>query len=69
LYLNGFFSDWQEKGGVSIFYSEINKSCIRLGIKTAISNPQLLSNTDAISIWDNYEKEPYLRRRCYLKEL
>jgi hypothetical protein len=68
LYLNGVHPDWQKKGVVSIVYSEMNKSYIRLGIKTAISNPQLLSNKDAVSMWDNYEKEPYLRRRCYIKE-
>lgn len=69
LYLNGVHPDWQKKGVVSIYYAEMNKTCQRLGIKTAISNQQLESNKDAIAMWDNYECEPYLKRRCYTKRL
>lgn len=67
LYLNGVHPDWKRKGVVSIYYAEMNKTYIRLGVKTAISNQQLESNIDAISIWNNYQSEPYIRRRCYKK--
>lgn len=69
LYLNGVHPDWQKKGVVSIYYAEMNKTAQRLGIKVAISNQQFESNRDAIAMWDNYESEPYLRRRCYTKQL
>ena len=69
LYMNGVRPDWQKKGVASIYYAELNKAYIRLGIKTAISNQQLESNYDAIAMWNNYESEPYLRRRLYLKKL
>jgi ribosomal protein S18 acetylase RimI-like enzyme len=69
LYMNGVRPDWQKKGVASIYYAELNKAYIRLGIKTAISNQQLESNHDAISMWNNYESEPYLRRRLYIKKL
>ena len=67
LYLNGVLPEWQNKGVHSLYYSEMNKAYIRNNIKTAISNPQLESNTLAISAWKSYDKELYLRRRCYRK--
>jgi hypothetical protein len=68
LYLNGVHPDWQKKGIHSLYYVEMNKAYIRNNVKTAISNPQLESNLAAVSVWDNYEKEPYIRRRCYTKK-
>ncbi len=67
LYLNGVLPEWQNRGVHSLYYSEMNKAYIRNNIKVAISNPQLESNTNAISAWKSYEKELYIRRRCYQK--
>jgi hypothetical protein len=69
LYLNGVHPDWQKKGIVSIYYTEMNKAYIKYNVKVAISNQQLESNIDAIAMWHNYESEPYIRRRCYKKEI
>ena len=69
LYLNGVHPDWQKKGVASIYYAEMNKAYIRLGIKTAISNQQLVSNKDAVSMWNNYDNEPYLLRSFFKKRL
>jgi len=68
LYLTGVHPNWQKRGIHSLFYVEMNKSYIRNHVKTAISNQQLESNTAAISVWDSYDKEPYIRRRCYSKK-
>jgi len=54
---------------VSIYYAEMNKSFIENKVKVAISNQQLESNVNAIAMWQKYESEPYIRRRCYKKEL
>ncbi|MDR1730140.1 MAG: GNAT family N-acetyltransferase [Prevotellaceae bacterium] len=69
LYLNGVHPDWQKRGIHSLYYVEMNKAYIRNNVKTAISNQQLESNTAAVSAWDIYEKEQYIRRRCYTKKL
>jgi hypothetical protein len=69
LYLNGVHPEWQKKGIVSIYYTEMNKAYIKYNVKVAISNQQLESNADAIAMWHNYESEPYIRRRCYKKEI
>lgn len=69
LYLNGVHPDWQKRGVHSLYYVEMNKAYIEAGVKYAVSNPQLESNVNAVSVWNNYDKEPYLRRRCYNKVL
>jgi hypothetical protein len=67
LCLNGVLPEWQNKGVHSLYYVEMNNIYIRNHVKIAISNQQLESNTNAISVWKNYDKELYIRRRCYRK--
>jgi hypothetical protein len=67
LYINGVHPDWQNRGIHSLYYVALNHSLIRHNVKTAIATPQLENNTNAIGIWDNYEKEFYMRTRCYIK--
>ncbi|MDR1667315.1 MAG: N-acetyltransferase [Bacteroidales bacterium] len=69
LYLNGVLPEWQNKGIHSIYHAELNKAYIRNNITVAISNPQLESNINAISAWKDYQKELYIRRRCYRKTI
>jgi hypothetical protein len=69
LYLNGVLPEWQNKGVHALYYTELNKAYIRNNIKIAISNQQLESNVNAIAAWKSYEKELYVRRRCYRKML
>ncbi|MDR1699105.1 MAG: N-acetyltransferase [Prevotellaceae bacterium] len=69
LYLNGVHPDWQKRGIHSLFFVEMNKAYIRNKCRIAISNPQLENNTDAVGIWDKYDGKPYIRRRCYIKNL
>ena len=67
LYLTGVLPEWQNKGVHSVYYTDLNKTFIRNNIPIAKSNPQLESNFHAISVWKNYEKEFFIRRRCYRK--
>jgi GNAT superfamily N-acetyltransferase len=67
LYLTGVHPEWQNKGVHSIFYTDLNKTFISNNIPLAISNPQLESNFHALGVWKNYDKEFYIRRRCYRK--
>lgn len=69
LMLNGVHPDWQNRGIHSLYYVEMNKAYIENGVKVAISNQQLENNINAVNIWNNYEKEPYIRRRSYSKDL
>lgn len=68
LYFNGVHPDWQNKGIHSLYYVALNEQYKKLGVKYAISTGQLETNINAVGIWDNYDKEPYLRTRCYIKD-
>jgi len=70
LYITGVHPDWQNKGIHSLYFVEMNKAYIRNNVKVAYSNPQLTTNTAAVTMWNSYdEKEPYVRRRCYAKKI
>ncbi len=69
LYLNGVLPEWQKRGIHALYYTKLTQAYIDNGIKYAITNPQLESNINAVRIWRNYDQEPYIRRRCYSKEI
>ncbi|MBP8849752.1 MAG: GNAT family N-acetyltransferase [Breznakibacter sp.] len=69
MYLNGVRPDYQGKGIHSIYYTELMKAYIKNGIKTAVTNPQLETNTRALLLWDNYEQREHLRHRSFIKHL
>lgn len=69
MYLNGVRPDYQNKGVHAIYYLELMKSYIANGITTAITNPQLETNTKALRLWESYEHVTHLRRRCFVKHL
>lgn len=68
LMLNGAVPEWQNKGVSSVFYKEMADKAIKVGNRYAISNPQIETNS-AVNIWNCYEHEPYMRRRCYIKKI
>lgn len=67
LYFNGVLPQWQNKGIHSLYYVAMNEVCIQHNVPYAISTGQLETNINAVGIWDNYQKEPYYRTRCYIK--
>ena len=69
LYFNGVLPEWQHRGVHSLYYVAMNELYIKHKIKTAISSQQLEENINAVGIWDNYEKEFFSRRRCYIKNI
>lgn len=68
LYFNGVHPDWQQKGIHSLYYVALNNVYKDFGVKYAISTGQLENNINAVGIWNNYEKTPYYRTRCFIKE-
>ena len=68
LMINGAVPEWQNKGVSAVYYKEMADKAVKLGNRWAISNPQIESNS-AVNIWNSYEHEPFMRRRCYIKKI
>ena len=68
LMVNGAAPQWQNKGVSAVYYEEMADKALKIGSRWAISNPQIESNS-AVNIWNSYEREPFMRRRCYLKDI
>jgi hypothetical protein len=68
LLLTGVTPEWQNKGVHSLYHAEMNKKYIELGVRTALSNPQLESN-EAHRVWQKYDSKLAARRRIYLRRL
>ena len=66
----GIHPDYQSKGLQVLLFKQIHENVIRRGdIKTMIMNPQLEENVKVQMIFDEYNPQPYMRRRSYVKEL
>ncbi len=68
LMVNGAVPEWQNKGVSAVYYKEMADKAAYMGNRWAISNPQIESNS-AVNIWNSYEHEPFMRRRCYIKTI
>ncbi len=66
----GIHPDYQSKGLQVLLFKQIHENVIKRGdIKTMIMNPQLEDNVKVQMIFDEYNPQPYMRRRSYYKDL
>ena len=68
LMINGAVPKWQNSGVSAVYHCSISEKCAKAGTKWSITNPQIESNA-AVNVWNKYEHELFMRRRCYLKQL
>lgn len=68
LMLAGNAPKYQNTGISVIVHKFLAENFKRLDIDFAITNPQVETNT-AVNVWERYEHEPYMRRRCYIKNI
>lgn len=68
-YLIGVIPEYKHKGVNALVFNYLHKNCVRMGFKTIITNPQLENNLAVQRLFDYYETKPYMRRRCYIKQL
>lgn len=69
LLLNGVHPDWQKRGVHSIYYAEMNRNTIELGVKHAYTNPQMIGN-EAEKIWHTtYDTEMLMTRAVFAKKI
>lgn len=65
----GIMPEYQGKGASVLMFKAIHENCIRRGVTRMILNPQLEENFKVQSMFEQYEVEPYMRRRAYSKIL
>lgn len=68
LMVNGAVPEWQNRGISAVYYCEMAVKSKNAGSRWAIANPQIETNS-AVNIWHSYEREPFMRRRCYIKPI
>ena len=68
LMVNGAVPKWQNKGVSAVYHCILSDKAQLYGSKWGISNPQIESNS-AVNIWNSYDHEPFMRRRCYIKTI
>ena len=68
LMINGAVPEWQNKGVSAVYYKDMSVKAKKIGNIHAITNPQIETNS-AVNIWSSYDNEPFMRRRCYLKQI
>lgn len=68
LMLNGAVPEWQNKGVSAVYYKDMSQKAKEIGNRWAITNPQI-ENNSAVNLWNSYEHELYMRRRCYIKKI
>lgn len=68
LMLNGAVPQWQNKGISAVYYCAMAVKAKEIGEQWAITNPQIETNS-AVNLWNSYETELFMRRRCYIKKI
>ena len=68
LMLLGAAPKYQNTGVSAVVYVMMGENFADAGSKIAISNPQIETNK-ALDLWDRYQNEPFMRRRCYIRNL
>ena len=66
--IEGASPKWQNTGVSSVFHCIMADQYQACGAKWAIANPQIETN-NAVNVWDRYEHELFMRRRCYVKNI
>ena len=68
LMINGAAPKWQNTGISSVFHCMMSQQFKEAGSKWALANPQIETNL-AVNVWERYESELWMRRRCWIKKI
>lgn len=65
----GVKPEFQGLGAALLMLKHLHEGCLRAGIKRLILNPQLEHNLKAQMLFSQFDPKPFMRRRCYTKEI
>ena len=69
LMMVGSNPEWAGKGLSAIFHNVLAVNFKERNIGCAITNPQIETNIAAVKVWESYDAEPFMRRRCWIAAL
>lgn len=69
LFLGAVRPELQGKGADALLITYLAQSCIKNGIVSAESNPELEDNRLVQGHWKHFQRRQHKRRRCYIKHL
>lgn len=69
LMITGAAPKWQNTGISAVFHCVMAEQFRESGVKWAVANPQIETNS-AVFVWEKYDnKELWLRRRCWIRKI
>jgi hypothetical protein len=68
LMINGAAPKWQKTGISSVYHTLLAEKYRECGARWGVSNPQIETNL-AVNVWDRYEHELWMRRRCWIRKI
>ena len=60
---------WNSKGLSAIYHSHLAASFREHHIACVITNPQIETNTAAVKVWESYDHQEFMRRRCFIRPI
>jgi hypothetical protein len=60
---------WAQRGLSAIYHQNLATNFKERNLKYCITNPQIDTNIAAIKVWESYDTEPFMRRRCWIRDL
>lgn len=69
MYLVAVRSDWANRGAIAFLMTSLAESCLKAGVETNETNPELETNVEVQSIWKDFDRRQHKRRRAFRKAL
>lgn len=69
MYLIAVRSDWANRGAIAFLMTSLAESCLKAGVETNETNPELETNVEVQSIWKDFDRRQHKRRRAFRKAL
>ena len=69
MYLVAVKPEWVNRGVIAFLMTSLAESCIKAGVETNETNPELETNLEVQSIWKDFDRRQHKRRRVFRKSL
>ncbi len=67
LFLIGVDPEYQKLGANVLIFEQMFQAYIKNGVKTAATGPMLMDNHNVLNLWNEYDTNNDITRRCFIK--